>query len=195
MGTIIVRKRKDDSLGYHAQVAVQTDGQAHRETKTFDRRPAAAAWIKRREAELEGSGALTRAKIGDPALGAVIDRYVAESRRTPGEAKAQVLRSPSRRRSPEPSSLFGGQNGARDECEAQRHFSHRVVELRGLQRLGLGLEGFGPRHEARRAIRQEVESEARAVGLGDHVRGQDGSGCDRGEVGHAHEAVTDAVHA
>lgn len=93
MGTIVARKRKDGSVGYHAQVAVQRDGQAHRETKTFDRRPAAVAWIKKRETELQAPGALARAKIEDPTLSVVIDRYIAESRRTLGKTKAQVLRS------------------------------------------------------------------------------------------------------
>ncbi len=93
MGTIVARTRKDGSVGYHAQVAVQRDGQLHRETKTFDRRPAAAAWLKKREAELQAPGAIARARIEDPTLGAVIDRYIAESRRTLGKTKAQVLRA------------------------------------------------------------------------------------------------------
>lgn len=93
MGTIVKRVRKDGSFGYHAQVAVQRDGQLHRETKTFDRRPAAAAWIKKREAELAVPGAIARAKIYDPTLGAVIDRYIAESKRALGRTKTQVLRS------------------------------------------------------------------------------------------------------
>ena len=93
MGTIVARTRKDGSVGYHALVAVQREGQAHRETKTFDRRPAAAAWIKKREAELQAPGAIARAKVEDPKLGAVIDRYIAESRRSLGKTKAQVLRA------------------------------------------------------------------------------------------------------
>lgn len=93
MGTILERKRKDGSTGYHAQVAVQRDGKVHRETKTFDRRPAAAAWIKKREGELQQPGALERAKIEDPPLAAAIDRYLAESLKAIGRTKAQVLRS------------------------------------------------------------------------------------------------------
>jgi hypothetical protein len=50
---------------------------AHREAKTFDRRQAAAAWLKRREEELSKPDA--------------IDRYTAESRKKIGRTKAQVL--------------------------------------------------------------------------------------------------------
>jgi integrase len=93
MGTVVERTRKDGSTGYHAQVAVKRDGVTHRETKTFDRRPAATAWIKRRERELQQPGATTAAKAVDPTLGEAIDRYIAESRKAMGRTKAQVLRS------------------------------------------------------------------------------------------------------
>lgn len=93
MGTILERKRRDGSTGYHAQIAVQRDGVSHRETKTFDRRPAAAAWIKRREHELQQPGALEASKVQDPPLGEAIDRYVRESRKEIGRTKAQVLRA------------------------------------------------------------------------------------------------------
>ncbi|MRI56395.1 site-specific integrase [Methylobacterium sp. DB1607] len=93
MGTIVERKRKNGSTGYHAQIVVKRDGLTHRETKTFDRRPAAAAWIKRREKELSEPGALAVAKVEVPTLADAIDRYVAESRRSYGKTKAQVLRA------------------------------------------------------------------------------------------------------
>jgi integrase len=93
MGTILERKRRDGTTGYHAQISVQRDGRAHRETKTFDRRPAAAAWIKKREKELSEPGALERRKADDPTLGEAIDRYIRESSKTLGRTKAQVLRS------------------------------------------------------------------------------------------------------
>ncbi|GEP02502.1 hypothetical protein [Methylobacterium oxalidis] len=48
MGTIQERKRKDGSTGYHAQVVVKKAGATHRETRTFDRRPAARAWFETR---------------------------------------------------------------------------------------------------------------------------------------------------
>lgn len=93
MGTILERKRRDGSTGYHAQISVQRDGRSHRETKTFDRRPAAAAWIKKREKELTAPGALERRKLEEPTLGDAIDRYISESAHEIGRTKAQVLRS------------------------------------------------------------------------------------------------------
>lgn len=95
MGTILDRVRKDGSTGYHAQIAVQRGGKTHRETKTFDRRAAAAAWIKKREKELGQPGALENAKTkaDDPTLGEAIDRYIRESAKALGKTKTQVLRS------------------------------------------------------------------------------------------------------
>jgi hypothetical protein len=49
MGTIVARKRKDGSTGYTAQILRKKSGKIiHREAETFDRRQAAAAWLKRR---------------------------------------------------------------------------------------------------------------------------------------------------
>ena len=48
MGTITARKRKDGSVGYMARVRVMRDGVTYHETDTFDRRPAAVAWMKKR---------------------------------------------------------------------------------------------------------------------------------------------------
>lgn len=93
MGTIIERRRANGSTGYSARIVVQRAGVVHRETKTFDRRPAAAAWIKKRERELEEPGALERKKADDPTLGEAIDRYIRESRKEIGRTKAQVLRA------------------------------------------------------------------------------------------------------
>lgn len=52
MGTIGARKRKDGSVAYRARVRVMQDGVTYHESGTFDRRPAAAAWRKKRECEL-----------------------------------------------------------------------------------------------------------------------------------------------
>lgn len=93
MGTIIPRKRKDGSTGYMAQIAIRRDGHVHRETKTFDRKQAASAWLEKRERELEKPGAIEQAKGADPILADTIDRYIAESERAMGRTKAQVLRS------------------------------------------------------------------------------------------------------
>lgn len=47
MGSINTRKRKDGSNSYLARVRVMREGTSYHETKTFDRRPAATAWIKK----------------------------------------------------------------------------------------------------------------------------------------------------
>lgn len=94
MGTINARKRKDGTTGYTAQILKKQNGTiVHREAKTFDRKQAAEAWIKRRETELSEPGALERAKAPDATLAAAIDRYIVESRKQIGRTKAQVLRS------------------------------------------------------------------------------------------------------
>ncbi|HWW36383.1 MAG TPA: site-specific integrase [Xanthobacteraceae bacterium] len=94
MGTIVQRKRGDGTVGYMAQVRVKQKGKVvHAETKTFDRKQAASAWLARRETELREPGALERIKAVDPSLAAVIDRYIAESKRDIGRTKTQVLRT------------------------------------------------------------------------------------------------------
>lgn len=89
MGTIVRRKRKDKSTAFMAQIMKRHNGQAIRETKTFDKRSAAAEWVERREAEID------RGEIGgrNLTLAAVISLYVESSRREIGRTKAQVLRS------------------------------------------------------------------------------------------------------
>ncbi len=92
MGSIIPRKRKDGSTGYHAQVTIKRSGKiVRRETRTFDRRQAASAWLEKRETELAKPGAVERQNVPDPKLSAVIDRYVEESVKEIGRTKAQVL--------------------------------------------------------------------------------------------------------
>jgi len=94
MGTITARKRKDGTVGYTAQIRIKRDGQVvHSESQTFDRRPAAMLWLKRRESELATPGALDKLKAPDPTLAEVIDRYLGESRRHYGKTKVQVLRT------------------------------------------------------------------------------------------------------
>ncbi len=94
MGTIVARKRNDGSTGYMAQVRVKQKGKVvHAETRTFDRKQAANAWVARRETELREPGAIERLHVEDPPLAAVIDRYIDESRRDIGRTKAQVLRT------------------------------------------------------------------------------------------------------
>lgn len=96
MATISERKRKDGSIGYLAQITIKRGGKiVHRENKTFDRRQAAAQWVKRREAELAKPNAVLgkASKAAAVTLGAAIDRYLAESTRAMGRTKTQCLRS------------------------------------------------------------------------------------------------------
>lgn len=90
MGTIIARKRKDKSTGYTAQIVIKKDGRiVHREAKTFDRRPAAAAWMEKREKDLRAGVPAGE----DPTLAKVIEKYTQDSKREVGRTKAQVLRA------------------------------------------------------------------------------------------------------
>src|ERR1700752_5287110 len=92
MGTIIERSRKDGSKAFTAQIVIKNDGfLPRREAPTFDRKPAANAWIVKREAELKRPGGLERKE--DPTLAAVIDRYIAESKNVVLGTKAQVLKT------------------------------------------------------------------------------------------------------
>jgi hypothetical protein len=92
MGTIIGRTRKDGSKAFVAQIVIKKGGAiAYREAQTFERKQAANAWIVKREAELKSPGGLERKE--DPALSAVIDRYIAESKNPVSGTKAQVLKT------------------------------------------------------------------------------------------------------
>ena len=74
MGTIVSRKRKDGTIGHTAQIRIKDGGKTiFTESQTFDRKPAAQAWLKKRETELAVPGALV--KPTDPLLKDVIDTY------------------------------------------------------------------------------------------------------------------------
>ncbi|CDZ66005.1 Hypothetical protein NGAL_HAMBI2605_42790 [Neorhizobium galegae bv. orientalis] len=79
MGTITARNRKDGSVSYMARLRVMRDGATYHETETFNRRPVAAAWMKKRERELEKPGAIAGAIAVDPTLAKAINRYTEES--------------------------------------------------------------------------------------------------------------------
>jgi len=79
LGSITTRKRRDGSQSYRARVRVMREGSVYHETKTFDRRPAAAAWIKKREKELARPGALEALNAYDPPLSKAIERYTDEA--------------------------------------------------------------------------------------------------------------------
>lgn len=92
MGTISARKKADGSTSYTAQIRLRRGGViVHTEAKTFERRPAASAWLKKREKELEAPGAIDEAKGSAYTLDRAIERYVEESLRAIGRTKAQVL--------------------------------------------------------------------------------------------------------
>lgn len=92
MGTIVSRKRKDGTFGHTAQIRLKDGGKViFTESQTFDRKPAAIAWLKKRETELAVPGALT--KPTDPLLKDVIDTYNAEKQKEHGKTKAQVLQT------------------------------------------------------------------------------------------------------
>jgi len=94
MGSIAPRKRKDGTTSYTAQIVLKKDGAVvHREARTFDRRPAAAIWIEKREAELRAPGGIERARHRGATLSDAIDKYVEQSVREIGRTKAQVLRT------------------------------------------------------------------------------------------------------
>lgn len=93
MGTITPRKRKDGSIGYTVQIRRKEGGKVvFTEAQTFDREPAAIAWLAKRERELSQPGALESARQEDPLLADVIGRYIRESKRDIGRTKSQVLR-------------------------------------------------------------------------------------------------------
>ncbi len=92
MGTITQRQRKDGSIGYTAQIRLKRDGAVvYTEAKTFDRRPAAASWLEKRERELAQPGAIEAAAQDDPLLREVIAKAIKESVKEIGRTKAQVL--------------------------------------------------------------------------------------------------------
>lgn len=94
MGTIITRKRQNGGLAYTAQIRLKRDKKIiHQESQTFDRKPAASAWLKKRETELAVPGALEALKAPDPTLAKVIDQYLDESKRDYGKTKRQVLKT------------------------------------------------------------------------------------------------------
>lgn len=89
MGTILIRRRANGTKAYMGKIILKQNGKViHRESRTFDRRIAAQAWMVKREADLRENGIdQTSAATLDDA----IERYIAESRRQVGKTKTQVL--------------------------------------------------------------------------------------------------------
>ena len=95
MAHIIERKRKDGSTAYLAQIAIKRKGQwAHRESRTFDKKPAANAWLKKRMKEIDAAGEdLRKIKAKGKTLRDALDKYLDTAGDKIGATKAQVLRT------------------------------------------------------------------------------------------------------
>ncbi|MEL7043084.1 MAG: site-specific integrase [Pseudomonadota bacterium] len=97
MGTIVKRRRKNGSTAWLAQITIKRDRKTVvRESKTFERRSIAAAWIEDREALFARPGAIEAydsrsSNASKPTLADAIDRYVRDSHKTMGRTKTQVL--------------------------------------------------------------------------------------------------------
>lgn len=92
MGTIIERPRANGSVAYLAQILLKSDGKVvHRESRTFDRRAAASAWIKKREAELKkGTAQLGRPQRPSSKLSDAIDKYIETSLKEIGRTRLRT---------------------------------------------------------------------------------------------------------
>lgn len=94
MGTITPRTSKDGVVTFKAEVRIRRKGViVHQETETFARRPAATAWLKKRETELAVPGALALIAADDPPLRDVITRYLDEQDPPLKGDKPHVLRT------------------------------------------------------------------------------------------------------
>ena len=94
MGSISVRKRKDGSTAYHAQVRIMRQGvTVYQETQTFDRKTTAQAWVKRIETEMAAPGAIEKSKRKGVSIRHMIEKYLEEYEklRPLGKTKRAVL--------------------------------------------------------------------------------------------------------
>lgn len=91
MGTILARAKQDGTMTYTAMVRIKRSGAVvFSKSATFDREPAAKAWIKKTEKAAAQPGGL-EVKIPSMTLDAAIQRYLDTSRKAIGKTKAQVL--------------------------------------------------------------------------------------------------------
>lgn len=96
MGSITIRKRKDGSARYTAQIRIMQQGvTVYQESQTFDRKATAQAWIKRRETELAAPGAIAKANRKGVTVREMIDRYLNEYEkiRPLGKTKRATLKA------------------------------------------------------------------------------------------------------
>jgi integrase len=96
MGSITVRKRKDGSAAYTAQIRIMQKGvTVYQESQTFDRKTTAQAWIKRRETEMAEPGAIAKANRKGVTVKEMIGRYLEdyEKLRPLGKTKRATLKA------------------------------------------------------------------------------------------------------
>ena len=74
-----VRRANEKSSSYLARVRAMREGTSYHDTRTFDRRPAATAWIRKREKEPARLGTLEALNAQDPPLSKAIERYAKEA--------------------------------------------------------------------------------------------------------------------
>lgn len=97
MGSILKRTNPSGDTVYRAQIRITRAGYPnYSESKTFSKRALAAAWLKKREAELEANPDLLfekgRKRELMPTLFEVVERYIAESVGKFGSTKPSTLR-------------------------------------------------------------------------------------------------------
>lgn len=92
MASITPRKNKDGSISYKAQVRVRRNGEiVHQETRTFDRRQAAANWGKKRDAELASAEGLRAALQENPPVADIIKKYKEDRKKPLDRTKSSIL--------------------------------------------------------------------------------------------------------
>jgi integrase len=92
MASITPRKNKDGSVSYKAQVRIRRTGKiVHQETRTFDRRQAAANWAKKRESELASAEGLRAALQENPPIADIIDKYKKDRKKPLDRTKSSIL--------------------------------------------------------------------------------------------------------
>ncbi len=94
---IVERERSDGTVAFLAQIDLQRKGKRYRDNRTFDKRKAAEAWIKKRTKEIEALLAAginpIKPRVAKITLGDAIDKYVSTHVGDVGKTKAQCLRT------------------------------------------------------------------------------------------------------
>lgn len=91
MAQIKTRKTQAGDLRHTAYIRIKRKGVVvHQESRTFHRRAQAVEWSRRREIELAEPNAVALAKMGDVAIGALIQRYIDEFESTARWARTKA---------------------------------------------------------------------------------------------------------